>query len=89
MNDLNNFKPIKHNTSFLSTQIKQHEKVFENAQLVILDSNIPLSTMEYVIKTAHRFGKPGMSVNVFYIIFNACKARAKICLRRTHLIHTF
>lgn len=69
MNDLNNFKSIKNNTCFLSTQIKRHEKVFENAQLVVLDSNIPLSTMKYVIKTAHRFGKPGMSV-MFFILFS-------------------
>ncbi|OWR49410.1 hypothetical protein KGM_208647 [Danaus plexippus plexippus] len=42
--------------------VKKHLDKLKTAPLIVLDGNIPLSTMEYILKICNEYKKPGMFV---------------------------
>ncbi|CAH2099881.1 unnamed protein product [Euphydryas editha] len=39
--------------------VKRHIDVLKNAPLVVIDGNLPLTTMDYILKLCNKYGKPG------------------------------
>lgn len=53
------------NQYFYYSQVNKHIKVLEEAPLVILDGNIPQTTIDYILEVCQRLQKPGETTDFY------------------------